>query len=222
MARNPDMNPKLNPEKASVPASSGRDMQVWNTYTDSQGNKEARLFQRMAQGDHSALDELYAMYANPLFSYAYKMLGDQEESEEVLQDTFVRLWKKAGKFQPDISKPFTWSVMILRGLCIDRLRKRGTRARASLVGISFTVVEDHVAQGNRGIERLYFSELTRKVRKALQQLNEDERHCLELVIFGEATHPEISDQLGQPLGTVKSRIRRGLIKLRELLKDIHE
>ena len=164
--------------------------------------------------------KLYQVYSNPLYSYAFKMLGDQGESEEVLQDTFVRLWKKAAKFRPDASKPFTWTIMILRGLCLDRLRKRNVRSRVSVVEVS--IIENMPVAGNKGIERLHFSELTRKVRKALHALNEEERRCVDLAIFGDATHPEIAEKLGQPLGTVKSRIRRGLIKLREHLKDIHD
>ena len=221
MPRKSDTNPAPPvSESHGKSSSNGRSLRVWNAYSDSDGGKEVRLFRRMANGDTAALTELYGLYANPLYSYAFKMLTDQEEAEEVLQDTFVRLWKKAAKFRPEASKPFTFSVMIVRGLCMDRLRKRNTRSKISIVGM--TGVEDLAAPGNRGIERLYFSELTRKVRKAMQHLNEEERRCLELAIFGDATHPEISEQLGQPLGTVKSRIRRGLIKLRELLKDIHE
>lgn len=194
--------------------------QVGSSYTGSPGEREIRLFARMGCGDTSALEELYQIYANPLYSYAYKMLSNQEEAEEVLQDTFVRLWKKASKFRPEVSKPFTWTIMILRGLCLDRLRKRNVRARVSVVELS--VVENLASTGPKGIERLYFNELTSRVRKGLAGLNVEERQCLELAIFGDATHPEIAEKLGQPLGTVKSRIRRGLLKLRELLNDIND
>ena len=110
--------------------------------------------------------------------------------------------------------------MILRGLCLDRLRKRTVRSRISIVELS--IVENVASSGPKGIERIYFNELTGKVRNAMQRLNMEERRCLELAIFGEATHPEIAERLGQPLGSVKSRIRRGMVKLREHLKDSHD
>ncbi|MGK0190520.1 MAG: RNA polymerase sigma-70 factor (ECF subfamily), partial [Verrucomicrobiales bacterium] len=212
-----DTIPASTTNRASSDAQCG--MQVGNSYTGSPGNREVQLFERMGMGDSGALEELYQIYSNPLYSYAFKMLTNQEEAEEVLQDTFVRLWKKATKFRPEVSKPFTWSTMILRGLCLDRLRKRNVRSR--IVVVELSIVENLACSSPKGIERLYFSELTSRVRKALQGVNAEERQCLELAIFGDATHPEIAEKLGQPLGTVKSRIRRGLIKLRELLKGIH-
>ena len=82
------------------------------------------LLRRIGEGQRAALQELYHLYSKPLYSYALKILGNQQDAEEVVQDAFVRYWKKAAKYDRSRSKPFAWAVMILRGICFDRLRQR--------------------------------------------------------------------------------------------------
>ncbi|MEM7388001.1 MAG: sigma-70 family RNA polymerase sigma factor [Verrucomicrobiota bacterium] len=193
--------------------------QVMNSLTGGDRSEEVAIFDRMAEREPGSLEELYQLYANPLYSYAYKMVGNQEDAEEILQDTFVRLWRRAPDFDASKSRPFSFSVMILRGLCVDCLRRRGRRPQRA-----FSIDDLDLAdgRGTESIERLFFSDLTRRVRRALQRFPEQDRQCLELAIFGDITHTEIAGQLGQPLGTVKSRIRRGMIRLRTLLQEIHD
>ena len=180
---------------------------------------ERDLLRRIAARETRALDELYQCYAGPLYSYAFKILSSHEDAEEVLQDTFVRIWKRAPKYDSAQSKPFTWSVMITRGLALDRLRRRSKKSALRLVPLE-SVEEPH-SMTDDCISHLFFSESSRQVRQALDTLSQPERECLEWVIFSETTHQQIAERTQQPLGTVKARIRRGMIKLRTALEH-HE
>ena len=90
---------------------------------------EVRLLQRLARRDSGAVAEAYALYGGPVFSYALRALGSREDAEEVLQDTFLRLWEKAGDYDPSLGRPFTWVFLLARGLCLDRQRRVGRRSR---------------------------------------------------------------------------------------------
>lgn len=179
-------------------------------------DEERALLERIGRRDTRALDQLYRCYAAPLFSYAYKMLSDRGDAEEVLQDTFVRIWRKAAQYDGKRSKPFTWSVMIIRGLALDRLRSRNKKS--AIRSVPLDAVEEPHSSHDASLEHLFFSEASRKVQQALQTLPEAERRCLELVVFSEISHSQIAQQTQQPLGTVKARIRRGMAKLRIALE----
>ena len=84
---------------------------------------EAELIRRIGAGERSAFDELYARYSRPLFSYAFKFLKDRMIAEEVLQDAFVKIWRTAARYNPKLSRPFSWAVLVTKRLCIDRLRR---------------------------------------------------------------------------------------------------
>lgn len=173
-----------------------------------------RLIARMAKGDDSALTELHDAWGATLLGIACRMLGDRHESEEVVQDTFVRLWHRSVDYDPEQSPPFVWAFAVLRGQCIDRLRFRHREKRDSS-----RVVPIHLHTPPERAEdpRVMAADDWRRVRSALEQLDKDERSCLELAVFLEYTHSEISDRLGTPLGTVKNRLRRALEKVRNLL-----
>ena len=162
---------------------------------------------RIAEGDASAVDELYRNFATPLFSFALRVLGRREDAEEVLQDTFVRIWKKAASFDSARSRPYTWAVMILRGLALDRLRLRQRRPEP----LPLALVPESPPPPD------FPEEEAARLRVAFGSLRAEERACLELAIFEDRSHQEIATDLGQPLGTVKSRVRRALARLRELL-----
>ena len=176
---------------------------------------EVAILERIGQRDRNALRELYHLYSGPLYSYAMKVLGVKEDAEEVLQDVYVRIWSKAPDYNPAQSKPFTWAYMITRGLCFDRLRKRSRRPKTSAVEIDESVLGAEPS----GIENLYFRETKVRIRNAMELLADKERECIELALFEENSHSAIAQRLEQPLGTVKARIRRGMLKLREILKN---
>ena len=178
---------------------------------------DAALVRRMAAGDAPALRELYALYSGPLYSYAYKTLGCAEDAEEVLQDVFVRIWKKAPEYDAARSSPFTWAWMLLRGLCIDILRRRGRRARIQ-GGPSLDDPAAAPLLASRAPE-LASREEVRRGLCAMEQLPPMDRRAVEMAVFLEYTGEEIAGDLNQPLGTVKSRIRRGLLRLRQILQS---
>ncbi len=181
---------------------------------DDRHGEASALIVRMAREDASALDELHAMWSPVLLGIACRMLGDRREAEEAVQDTFVRMWHRAGDFDPKKSPPFVWAFAVLRGYCIDRLRYRHRSKRDSS-----KIVPIHLHAPPEGIEdpRIMAQDDWRRIRAALDLLPLVERQCLELAVFLEYTHSEISARLGTPLGTVKNRLRRALEKTRSHL-----
>lgn len=136
------------------------------------------------------------------------MLRDRQEAEDALQETYVLLWKKADQYRPEQSSVFTWAVMLARGKAIDRLRSRQRRSRvfenATEPKTEPSVKPEITISG----ERTFLNE-------TLRELPDEQREAIDLAFFSGLTHEEISSQLSQPLGTIKARIRRGLLKLRE-------
>ncbi len=174
---------------------------------------EACAIARMATGDATALRELYSVMATPIFSYALKSLGNREEAEEVLQDTFVRMWEKAATYDPSRSRPFTWAVLIARGLCWDRLRKSDRRPPST----STTTSANGMRQERAVEPNIEAREELRRICDALQQLPQADRQAVEMAVFLQYTGQEIAQHTAEPLGTVKSRIRRGLLRLRHII-----
>ena len=179
------------------------------------GNREAtELIAKMAKQDASALTELHLLWSPVLLGVACRMLGDRREAEEAVQDTFVRLWHRAIDYDPIQSPPFVWAFSVMRGYCIDRLRYRHRAKRDSS-----RVVSIHVHSPPEEIEdsKVMAADDLKRIRAALSSLDAPERQCLELAVFLEYTHSEISNHLGTPLGTVKNRLRRALGKVRKQL-----
>lgn len=212
-------------EGADVPAHQDHATQHSTNRPSSQGwdldgaADDARLLGAISQGDHASLNRLYERRAGALFSMLVRMLNNDGEAEESLQDTFVRIWHRAATFDPARSAPFTWMVMIARGIALSRLRSRGTTLQAQ------SAYETEVA--SLEIEHIDpswhppDSELNTACTNALRTLPDEQRRALELAFFRGWTHGEIAESTGEPLGTIKARIRRGLLSLRELLKDFH-
>ena len=143
------------------------------------------------------------------------MLGSAHDAEEMVQDTFVKIWERASLFDPTLGSALSWSLRITRNRCIDRIRAHRRRARMlEDVGeeTKAAVVEDTNAMAGLSVEELGH------VRLAVRGLPADQRQAIELAFFGGLTHQEIAEQLREPLGTVKARIRRGMLKLREALQ----
>jgi RNA polymerase sigma-70 factor (ECF subfamily) len=176
----------------------------------------AELFRRMAKQDRSALAQFYDQAAPALYSFALRMLGNTQDAEEVIQDVFAQIWAKAQSFDPAIGEPFHWAIRIARNRCIDHLRARQRRSRY------LVELEDGVADESPGpapeAAALTNSE-TAVVRAAVAELAKDQREAIEMAFFGGLTHEEIAGRLGEPLGTIKARIRRGMLRLRENLRE---
>lgn len=179
---------------------------------------DARLLARTAAGEEAAFGELYDRFSPGLYSFVLKMVRDEKEAEDVLQEGFAHIWRRATTYDPARSSPFTWAVMILRNKAIDRLRVRQRLDRTvekATVEFSHFPEADEVAAGEP--ERREQGAL---VRAALTRIPEEQRLAVELAFFGGLTHDQIADKLGAPLGTIKARIRRGLLKLREYLREV--
>jgi RNA polymerase sigma-70 factor (ECF subfamily) len=181
---------------------------------------DAELAQRIRAGDQQAFETFYDRFAPGLFSMIYAVLQDQRESEDVLQEAFVQMWKRAATYDPGRSSLFTWAVMISRHKAIDRLRLRKRQIRLAEVvaekrddSTSFVPREQADNAGGRKNER-------ERVCAAMQKLENGQREAIDLAFFAGLTQTQIAEKLGAPLGTVKARIRRGLLALREELKGV--
>jgi RNA polymerase sigma-70 factor (ECF subfamily) len=172
------------------------------------------LLRSVAARDKDALHQLYARHSAMLFALALKVLSDRTEAEDVLQETFVQIWKTAGSFDEGRGKPMGWFIVLTRSRAIDRLRSRRTRAR-----FAESVAKDGspAAPAATPAGEALASEAQRAVRGALNALPTEQRVPIEMAYFGGLTQFEIAQQLSQPLGTVKTRMRTGMIRLREQL-----
>ena len=178
--------------------------------------KQADMLRRIAAQDRAAFGEFYDQAAGALFSFAVRVLGDPHEAEEVIQDVFLQIWNKAATFDPVIGQPLHWAMSITRNRCIDRLRSRQRRSQV-LVEMDQGSEPDPPADVSPSGPPLAASEMG-AVRSAVAALPGEQRRAIEMAFFGGLTHHEIAEALHEPLGTVKARIRRGMLKLRESLQ----
>lgn len=182
--------------------------------TENEIREEIALLAAIGRGEREALRDLYARYGAALFSLALRLVHDRGAAEEVLQDAFVKVWRHAGSFDPQLSRPFTWMVTILRRTAIDHLRRaRRGPALASLE------VSGELATGETTRATAEAHEGAERAREILATLPPPQRDALELALFSTLTHAEIAAQLALPVGTVKTWIRRGLLELRTTLNE---
>lgn len=174
------------------------------------------LLQRAGTGDTRAFEQLYDRYAPRLLGLLRQMLSDEREAEDVLQEGFLYLWDHASSYDPERSRAFTWSVMIFRHKAIDRMRALGRRNQMIERATVETIALETADMG--ADDTLAMKERQNQVRTALKALPGDQRQLIEFAFLKGLTHPVIAESLGLPLGTVKTNIRRGLLKLRDLMK----
>lgn len=177
---------------------------------------EIELLKRIGQGDRQSFDQLYDRFSRVLFSIAYRLLGNQEAAEDVLQEVFVQIWEKAPRYDPARGKPLTWAVTLTRYRAIDLIRSMRRRGQLNEDAKQEAEVEAQFDDRSSFLA-VADSEQHAFVREAIQKLSEEQREAIELAFFSSLTQTEIAERLNQPLGTVKARIRRGLIKLRGLV-----
>ena len=177
---------------------------------------EIELLKRVAHGDRVSFETLYDRFSGVLFSTAYRVLNNQEAAEDVLQDVFIQIWEKAPLYDPARGKPMTWAVTLTRNKAIDRLRSPVRRNRlqddVEREGETFEQFDDRSS-----FDAVAAGETNQIVRDAIQKLSKDQREAIELAFFSSLTQTEIAGRLNEPLGTIKARIRRGMMKLREVL-----
>ena len=165
------------------------------------------LFERVAACDASALAELYDRHSRLLFGLILRILKDQGEAEEVLQEVFVQAWTRANAYNVALGSPAGWLIGIARNRAIDRLRARVVRDRAASSVPAPRPVETPEARAS-------LSERQRGVQRALDALPSEQRELIEHAYFLGLTQSELAARFSLPLGTVKTRIRTGLLALR--------
>lgn len=178
--------------------------------------EEIDLLAATGAGDRAAFRQLYARYSAPLFSLALRLVGDAGAAEEVLQDTFVKIWRHAANYEAGKSRPFTWAVTILRRTAIDRLRQR-KRVPEPLPLPADEQAGADLALGETARQSAEAHDTAARVRVLLAGIESPRREALELALFSTLTQAEIATRLRQPLGSVKTWIRRGLLELRAAL-----
>ena len=179
---------------------------------------DAQILQRIAAGDQAALGELYDRFSRPLFSVALRVLNDAAEAEDVLHDVFVTLWDKAADFESSRGHAFSWALTLTRNRAIDRVRSRKRRSEILTGAVPADLGYDEAADAKLdSVDTLWVKEKASAVRSAVATLPADQRQALELAYFGGLTQQQIAAKLSEPLGTIKARIRRALLKLRDVI-----
>jgi RNA polymerase sigma-70 factor (ECF subfamily) len=177
-------------------------------------SSDLALFDRIVARDPLAVGELYDRHSRLLFGLIVSILKDRGEAEEILQETFVAMWTRAETYKQALGSPIAWLVSIARHRAIDRLRANRTRLGA---------VEDS-ARPPRPMENpeahAVRSERQRAIARALDALPAQQRELIEQAYFQGLTHSELADRFGLPLGTVKTRIRTGMLALRQQLEHV--
>ena len=169
------------------------------------------LVARVADGDAGAFEIVYDRHAKVAFSLAFRLLGERAAAEDLVQDAFLSVWRGADRFSPALGSVRTWVLSIVHHRGIDRLRSSAASARRELALQQEARVG---AQQERPEERAIDGALTPSLHRGLEALPDDQGRVVRLAYFGGFTHHEIAEMLGLPLGTVKSRLRLGLDRLR--------
>jgi RNA polymerase sigma factor (sigma-70 family) len=166
----------------------------------------------VARGDEGALAELYDRFGRVAYGLALRVLRDATLAEDAVQEGFLALWRSAGRFVAERAKASTWILTLVHRRAVDLVRKEQVRRAEPL--------ERSPLEGAETTEEQAWLRLRRaRVREALRRLPDQQREALELAYFGGFTQSELADRLGEPLGTIKSRMFTGLARLRELLAE---
>jgi len=165
-----------------------------------------------ARSEQSALAELYDRYGRPAYGLALRVLRDDTLAEDAVQEAFMSLWRTAPRFVPERGKASTWILTLVHRKAVDIVRREQVRRTDALV-------QDAGDQANAADEEAWLRLQRERVQNALRQLPDQQREAIELAYYGGFTQSELAERLGQPLGTIKSRMFAGLARLRELLEE---
>jgi RNA polymerase sigma-70 factor (ECF subfamily) len=177
------------------------------------------LLSKTAQGDEAALGALYNFTSAQVYGLALRVLDDPTMAEEVTLDVYMQVWKRAHQFDVNRGKPIVWLAVLTRSRAIDRLRTGQTER---LHRETLAVVEEESDPSGNPEETVVRIEQRRLVQQALASLNSEQREVIELAYFSGLSQSEIASRIGEPLGTVKTRVRLGMIKLRNILGTVQE
>jgi len=170
---------------------------------------------RLANGDRAALEEVYRATSVKLFGICYRILGDRKEAEDALQEVYVNLWRRADRYDPDRSSPISWLAVFARNRAIDRLRSgRVSREAAPLEAAAGVPDAAPLAE-----DLLIDAERAARVHHCLDHLDHNQRDNIRAAFFEGRTYADLAETQDVPLGTMKSWIRRGMIRLKACLED---
>jgi RNA polymerase sigma-70 factor (ECF subfamily) len=185
--------------------------------SDRTAPEDEALHARVASGDSRALEALYDRYSRIVYGTALRMLGTAELAEEIVQETFWRVWRRSGTFQPGRGQVSSWILGIAHNLAIDELRRQRARPNPVYDEEDRPVLRDMEDSRMDVAGTALEDEQRRLISAALDQIPAEQREAIELAYFGGLSQSEIAARLQNPLGTVKTRIRLGLQKLRDIL-----
>jgi RNA polymerase sigma-70 factor (ECF subfamily) len=179
---------------------------------------EPKLLTRVAKGDPQAFGQLYDQSSTLLFTLAYRILSDREEAAELLQEVYLEVWRKIAKYDPGRGTPIAWLVTLTRSRAIDRLRSRASRGQQLIpASLEHPLVSQTPDVSPNPYEAQEDSELRQTMAKAILELPLPQQQAIEMAFYQGLTHTEIAAKLNQPLGTVKTRIKLAMTKLRAAL-----
>lgn len=187
-----------------------------NPLADSKDEIDPAVIRRVADGDPAAFERVYDAFSGILYSLGLRILERPEDTEELLQEVFVKIWKDAADYDPRRGAPLAWAIMITRHKAIDRIRSTARRLR--LYEAAEAEAKNISAPVPQPVSDAEHSENARAVRECLGRLAPEVRESIELAFFGGLSHTQIASRLSLPLTTVKSRIRRAMMQLRQSLK----
>jgi RNA polymerase sigma-70 factor (ECF subfamily) len=187
-----------------------------------QSSADGALIARIAEGDEEALGSLYDRHSGSAYSLAYAVARNSADAEEAVADTFLQAWRRASSFDPRRGSVAAWLMTIARSRALDTVRARGRRGRVRRevermavdgAGAAWSPATDPPDMADELHAR-------RLAGRLLSELSDEQRRAIELAYLGGMSHSEIAAELGEPLGTVKTRIRTGMQKLREALRPL--
>ena len=184
--------------------------------TQAQDQQLMTLIQRAMTGDQSAFATLYETTSKVVFGLVLRIVPERATAEEVLLDVYTQAWRQAGNYDSSRGSPLAWLMTIARSRAIDRLRSNRQDKHNEAIDDANGLVASSISPEEASV----MSERQRLVRTALDALVPEQREVLELAYYGGLSHTEIAEKTGHPLGTVKTRTRLGMMKLREMLSPI--
>jgi RNA polymerase sigma-70 factor (ECF subfamily) len=182
------------------------DNRTWNSETANRAVDDAESLTRIGRRDENAMEDIFRRYSGPVYSVALRVLHDTGQAEDVLQEVFLQLWRNPTAFDQDRGSLGAWLMVIARNRAIDLVRRRKPSDSVDDVVLASSINVADEAERNVMME---------KVHRALAELPSEQRKSLELAYFEGLSHTEIASRTGDPLGTVKTRIRQALITLRK-------
>lgn len=193
-----------------------------STVTDAPPS-DSDLVRHMASGDEASVAALYDRYGPVLYAVAYRIVGQKADAEEVVMETFAQVWRDAAKFEATRGSVAAWLTMISRSRALDHVRSRERRERLNTSAAREDLGQE-AGTSRWGSDPGYQVEQTerqKRVAAALESLSPAQRQAIELAYFDGLSQSEIAERLNEPLGTVKTRVRLGMMKLRDALRPYY-